>query len=150
MTSDPRISLNNGLQWVRSEFDQSLTRARTLIEHHIENPEDMLPLQQALVELHTLRGTASMIQCMGVALVAEEMKKVLHEIMQGRIQDLPAEPKFDLIFANASIQWVDDHATLFPKLVAALAEGGQIAVQMPDNHDHITHVTADRLAASGA
>lgn len=104
MTSDPRISLNNGLQWVRTEFDQSLTRARTLIEHHIENPEDMLPLQQALVELHTLRGTASMIQCMGVATVAEEMKKVLHEVMQGRIHE--TEPAYSALL-GASVQLSD-------------------------------------------
>lgn len=104
MTSDPRSTFNNGLHWVRAEFDQSLTRARTLIEYHIENPEDMLPLQQALVELHTLRGTASMIQCLGVANVAEEMKKVLQEIMQGRIQEL--EPAYSALL-GASVQLSD-------------------------------------------
>lgn len=104
MTSDPRSTFNNGLHWVRAEFDQSLTRARTLIEYHIENSEDMLPLQQALVELHTVRGTASMIQCFGVASVAEEMKKVLHEMMQGRIQEL--EPAYSALL-GASVQLSD-------------------------------------------
>lgn len=97
-------TFNTGLHWVRNEFDQSLTRSRTLIEFHIENPEDMLPLQQALVELHTLRGTAAMIQCLGVATVAEEMKKVLHEIMQGRIQ--PPEPAYSALL-GASVQLSD-------------------------------------------
>jgi chemosensory pili system protein ChpA (sensor histidine kinase/response regulator) len=90
MTSDPRPLIGNGLHWVRHEFDQSLTRARTLIEYHIENPADLLPLQQALVELHTVRGTANMIQCFGVSAAAEEMKKVLHEMMQGRIPETEA------------------------------------------------------------
>lgn len=104
MNFDQTATFNSGLHWVRAEFDQSLTRARTLIEYHIENPEDMLPLQQALVELHTVRGTASMIQCSGVATVAEEMKKVLHEVMQGRIQEL--EPAYSALL-GASVQLSD-------------------------------------------
>lgn len=41
--------------------------------------------------------------------------------------DVPA----DLIFSNAALQWVDDHATLIPRLAATLATGGVLAVQMP-------------------
>ncbi|PTU32258.1 Hpt domain-containing protein [Stenotrophobium rhamnosiphilum] len=104
MNFDQTATFNSGLHWVRSEFDHSLTRARTLIEYHIENPEDVLPLQQALVELHTVRGTASMIQCFGVATVAEEMKTVLHEIMQGRIQEL--EPAYSALL-GATVQVSD-------------------------------------------
>lgn len=36
-----------------------------------------------------------------------------------------------LIFANASLHWVPDHARLFPRLMAYLAPGGILAVQMP-------------------
>ena len=104
MNFDQTATFNSGLHWVRAEFDQSLTRARTLIEYHIENPEDLLPLQQALVELHSLRGTASMIQCFGVATVAEEMKTVLHEVMQGRIKEL--EPAYSALL-GASVQLSD-------------------------------------------
>lgn len=39
--------------------------------------------------------------------------------------------RFDVIFANASLQWVDNHAELFPRLMARLAPGGALAVQMP-------------------
>lgn len=104
MNFDQTATFNSGLHWVRTEFDQSLTRARTLIEYHIDNPEDLLPLQQALVELHSLRGTASMIQCFGVSTVAEEMKTVLHEIMQGRIQEL--EPAYSALL-SATVQLSD-------------------------------------------
>ena len=104
MKFDQTATFNSGLHWVRAEFDQSLTRARTLIEYHIENPEDLLPLQQALVELHSLRGTASMIQCFGVATVAEEMRTVLHEMMQGRIQE--SEPAYSALL-GASVQLSD-------------------------------------------
>ncbi len=37
----------------------------------------------------------------------------------------------DLIYANASLHWVDDHAALFPRLFNYLRDGGCLAVQMP-------------------
>lgn len=42
----------------------------------------------------------------------------------------PEQPP-DLIYSNATLQWVDGHATLFPRLVSTLAPGGCLAVQMP-------------------
>jgi len=45
----------------------------------------------------------------------------------GFAPDVPA----DLIFSNAALQWVDDHATLLPHLAASLVSGGVLAVQMP-------------------
>ena len=39
----------------------------------------------------------------------------------------------DILLANAVLQWVPDHAALFPALVAKLASGGCLAVQVPDN-----------------
>lgn len=44
----------------------------------------------------------------------------------------PAE-RFDMILSNAVLQWLPDHADLFPRLLDALAPGGSLAVQMPDN-----------------
>lgn len=45
----------------------------------------------------------------------------------------------DLIFANASLQWVGDHDKLVPRLFASLAPGGVLAFQMPDNREEPTH-----------
>ncbi|MGI4778534.1 MAG: trans-aconitate 2-methyltransferase [Janthinobacterium lividum] len=45
----------------------------------------------------------------------------------------------DLVYANAALQWVPDHETLIPRLFAALAPGGVLAVQMPDNRAEPTH-----------
>lgn len=42
----------------------------------------------------------------------------------------PAKP-VALIFSNAALQWLGDHATLLPRLAACLAPGGTLAVQMP-------------------
>ena len=45
----------------------------------------------------------------------------------------------DLIYANASLQWVLDHPAVFARLFEALAPGGVLAVQMPDNLDEPSH-----------
>lgn len=42
----------------------------------------------------------------------------------------PAEPPA-LIFSNAALQWLPDHAALMPRLAGCLAPGGVLAVQMP-------------------
>lgn len=58
----------------------------------------------------------------------------------------PAEPP-DLVYANASLQWVPDHAQLLPRLVSTLPPGGVLAVQMPDNLDEPTHRLMRETAA---
>ena len=90
MTSQIRTQISNGLHWVQAELDKSLERARVLIEQHLENAEDSVPLQKALVEIHTVRGTATLIQCFGVAILAEEMKQVLLALMLRRIKEADA------------------------------------------------------------
>ncbi len=44
----------------------------------------------------------------------------------------PAAP-VDLLYANATFQWVPDHEAVLKRLLAALPAGGVLAVQMPDN-----------------
>lgn len=52
-----------------------------------------------------------------------------------------------LIFSNAALQWLGDHAGLLPRLAAALAPGGTLAVQMPRNHFAPSHVLLRAVAA---
>lgn len=54
---------------------------------------------------------------------------------------------FDLVLANAVLQWVPDHARLIPALVARLAPGGSLAVQVPDNLDEPSHRLMREVAA---
>lgn len=46
---------------------------------------------------------------------------------------------WDLVLSNAAIHWLPDHPRLLPRLCALLRPGGQLAVQVPDNHDHPSH-----------
>ncbi len=56
---------------------------------------------------------------------------------------------FDVIFANAVLQWLPDHATLLPSLVGKLAPGGSLAIQMPDTLHQPSHRLMREIAASG-
>jgi trans-aconitate 2-methyltransferase len=56
---------------------------------------------------------------------------------QGDQSQLTGE--WDLIFSNAALHWSENHAALIPNLYQKLALGGQIAVQIPSNHNHISH-----------
>ncbi|MET1114621.1 MAG: trans-aconitate 2-methyltransferase [Comamonas sp.] len=53
----------------------------------------------------------------------------------------------DLIYANAALQWVGAHEQLIPRLFAALAPGGVLAVQMPDNFNEPSHQLMREVAA---
>ncbi len=55
----------------------------------------------------------------------------------------------DLIFANDALHWLPDHETLFPRLISYLADGGWLAIQMPDNRHEPSHALMRLIAADG-
>jgi trans-aconitate 2-methyltransferase len=72
-----------------------------------------------------------------------------HELLRfekGTIESFVADRPFDLIFSNAALHWVEDHPALFRRLTSFVQRDGQIAVQMPSNDDHPSHVTAAEVA----
>lgn len=56
------------------------------------------------------------------------------------------EVPYDLVFSNAALQWVTDHARLFPHLFAQVAAGGALAVQMPAHADSPLRLVVDEVA----
>ncbi len=59
----------------------------------------------------------------------------------------PASPeRYDVVFANAALQWVPDHERVLAAWTGALRPGGQLAVQVPANADHQSHLVARAVA----
>lgn len=65
------------------------------------------------------------------------------------VQSWPDPGPFDVILANAVLQWVPNHAALLPTLIARLAPSGALALQMPDNLDEPAHRLMREVAVSG-
>jgi trans-aconitate 2-methyltransferase len=59
----------------------------------------------------------------------------------------PSTP-VDLIVSNAALHWLDNHRTLFPRLISHLALGGVLAAQMPAQHTAPSHEIGFALAES--
>ena len=57
--------------------------------------------------------------------------------------------RFDLIFANAVLQWLPDHQGLLTRLVSFLKSGGCLAVQMPNNLNEPSHRLMEQVASDG-
>ncbi|MBB9162927.1 trans-aconitate 2-methyltransferase, partial [Escherichia coli] len=68
------------------------------------------------------------------------------QFVEADIRNWQPVQALDLIFANASLQWLPDHYELFPHLVSLLNPQGVLAVQMPDNWLEPTHVLMREVA----
>jgi trans-aconitate 2-methyltransferase len=68
----------------------------------------------------------------------------------GDIAEWAASPgeRFDVVFSNAALQWLDGHASLFPRLFDRVETGGALAVQVPGNYDGAANRLMRELAAS--
>ena len=66
----------------------------------------------------------------------------------GDISTWKAAEPVDLVFSNAALHWVPDHAGLYPRLFAQVAAGGALAVQVPINLDAPAHRAMRELAGS--
>jgi trans-aconitate 2-methyltransferase len=60
----------------------------------------------------------------------------------------PSRPA-DLIYSNAALHWLDDHANLLPALLRGLRPGGVLAVQMPRNFAAPSHTLITETALAG-
>jgi trans-aconitate 2-methyltransferase len=60
----------------------------------------------------------------------------------------PSAP-YDVIFSNATYQWIADHHTLLPRLMGFVAKGGVFAFQVPNNQYAPSHTLMRDVAAQG-
>lgn len=62
----------------------------------------------------------------------------------GAIEEVGAS--WDLVFSNAALHWVDDHAALVPRLLSLLRSDGQLVVQVPSNAAHPANALVAEIA----
>lgn len=61
------------------------------------------------------------------------------EWLQADVNDFRADAPVDVLFANAVLHWLPDHAALFPRLLQQVRPGGALAVQMPESFHEPSH-----------
>lgn len=66
----------------------------------------------------------------------------------GDIKTFVSDRSFDLVFCNAALHWIPGHERLFTRLMSLVAPYGQLAIQMPANHEHPSHRIAAEVAAA--
>ena len=54
-----------------------------------------------------------------------------------------------ILYSNAAYQWLPGHIDMFPGLMKLLPSGGQLAIQMPRNHDTPSHTLMRKAAEAG-
>ena len=59
--------------------------------------------------------------------------------IEGDIAHFSPKEKIDCLFANASLQWLDEHETLIPQLLQFINPGGMFGIQMPNNFHSPSH-----------
>ena len=90
----------------------------------------------------------------GVEISSEMLAKAAEtpsriEWMQADIADWAPERAPELIYSNAALHWIDDHATLFPRLFGFVAPGGCLAVQVPLSFSMPSHALMRETLANG-
>lgn len=66
--------------------------------------------------------------------------------------DIPGwmpKKRYDVIFTNATIQWIPEQDTLLPRLMSYLEPGGMLAFQVPTNFNEPSHRLMRDVAAEG-
>ena len=71
------------------------------------------------------------------------------QFMEADIAAWPGDPDADLLYANASFQWVPDHVSVLLRLLKGLKARGVLALQMPDNLDEPSHRLMRETAEAG-
>ncbi len=72
------------------------------------------------------------------------VKWVKHDISNWSVN----EP-IDLIYSNSTLQWLNQHNQVFPKLLSMLSKGGCLAVQMPLSWGMPSHHLMRETLANG-
>ncbi|WP_420243244.1 trans-aconitate 2-methyltransferase [Roseiterribacter gracilis] len=90
------------------------------------NSTALLAARWPVATLDGVDSSAAMIEQARAALPSARFE-------QADIANWTASTPYDVVYSNATLQWLPDHATLIPRLFEAVAPGGWFAVQIPNN-----------------
>ncbi len=101
-----------------------------------------------LTEILASRFPASRV--MGVDTSAEMLSRAprserLSFVRRSVEEQLAREEKWDIVVANASLQWINDHRRLFREIIRTILPEGQLAVQMPAQKENLLNQLLEEL-----
>jgi trans-aconitate 2-methyltransferase len=107
------------------------------------NSAELIAQRWPQASITGLDNSPAMIESARAALPACEWRA-------GDIAEWTASSKerFDVVFSNAALQWLDNHAALFPALLDHVEPGGALAIQAPGNYDGPSNRLMRALAGS--
>ncbi len=78
-------------------------------------------------------------------------KKAAPEVewLQQDLASWQPQRKYDVVYSNAALQWLPDHARLLPSILEKTEPGGILAVQMPRNFTAPSHLLIAETALNG-
>ncbi len=82
-------------------------------------------------------------------LAKARMALPLVQFMEADLATWEGDWNADLLFSNATFQWVPDHASVLLRLLRGLKALGVLALQMPDNLDEPSHRLMHETAQDG-
>ena len=82
-------------------------------------------------------------------MVEAAQKRLPHvKFRLGSIEEWNEPEPWDILSANAAIQWIGNHERLLGRRLERLAPGGSLAIQMPDNLNEGSHAAMREVACS--
>ncbi|HEX7028017.1 MAG TPA: hypothetical protein VF268_12310, partial [Gammaproteobacteria bacterium] len=99
----------NSFKWVKEELRQLLVDAQRQLEYYVDNPEDVGKLDEIIASLRQVRGTLSLVEVYGAALLSEEMEMVARAL---KADEIPNRENAFEVLLNASIKLPDYLETL--------------------------------------
>lgn len=136
--------MGSGSRWDPARYLR-FEQERTLPSRDLVSRID-LPGPRRLVDLGCGPGNSTAVlrarwpdaECTGVDSSAEMLAQARRSDpnvrwVQGDLRTWAPEAPVELVFSNAALHWVPDHATVVPRLLRCLEPGGALAVQMPAN-----------------
>ncbi len=101
------------------------------------------------LELHERLGARETLGLDASAEMLAEASRIAAPGLRFEVGDIarfsPAEP-YDVVVSNAALQWVPDQARALARILAAVAPGGQVALQVPSNQDGHAHRVAREVS----